>query len=133
MSLLCRNIFSKLERCVGIASRFSTVAENQVPQTEKVEPIISTTKTIENGKFFHVPRQVWLDSLKTIPDKKIGIVSLHPDIFAAQPRLDIIHENIRWQRMYKFVVCYCFFFISRILFLCTYIINNILSITQINL
>ncbi|XP_033225294.1 39S ribosomal protein L4, mitochondrial [Belonocnema kinseyi] len=103
MSFLCRNIFSKLERCVSIASRFSTFAENQVPQAEKIEPIISTTKTIENGKFFHVPRQVWLDTLKTIPDKKLGIVFLHPDIFAAQPRLDIIHENIRWQRMYKFV------------------------------
>ena len=114
MSLFCRNIFSKLERCVSIASRFSTLAENQVSEIEKIEPIISTTKVIENGQFFHVPRQVWLESLKTIPDKKLGIVSLHPDIFAAQPRLDLIHENIRWQRMYKYVVSHQFVSISRI-------------------
>ncbi|XP_051174879.1 39S ribosomal protein L4, mitochondrial [Leptopilina boulardi] len=103
MSLLYRNIFNKLGRCVNITSRFCTVVENQCLEREKFEPRISVTEAIESGKFFHNPRQVWIESLKTIPGKKFGIAHLHPDVFAAQPRVDIIHENIRWQRMFRFV------------------------------
>ena len=107
MSFLCRNILSKLEKCVSVVSRFSTISENQIEaQKERVEPIISTTEAIEKNQFFYKPRQVWLESLKTIEAKKLGLVYLHPDIFAAQPRVDIIHENIRWQQVYRYVVSY---------------------------
>lgn len=103
MYFFCRNIFSRINNCASIVSRFSTLAESQVQEVGKVEPVISITKAIKDGNFFHKPRQVWVESLKTIPDKKLGIAHLHPDVFAAQPRVDIIHENIRWQRMYRYV------------------------------
>lgn len=49
------------------------------------------------------PRQAWLENLDTIECKKLGIVELHPEIFAQNPRIDIIHENVQWQKMYRFV------------------------------
>jgi len=49
------------------------------------------------------PKQAWLETLSTAEDKKLGIVNLHPDVFATYPRLDILYENIRWQQMYKHV------------------------------
>lgn len=36
-------------------------------------------------------------------DEMRGIMKLHPKIFAATPRMDIIHLNIEWQRKYRFV------------------------------
>lgn len=104
MSFLCRGIFTKLGKYVNTTPRFSTIVDNQCFDAEKIEPRISLTEAIKSGNFFHKPRQVWIESLKTIPEKKLGISYLHPDVFAAQPRVDIIHENIRWQRMFRFVV-----------------------------
>lgn len=115
MSFLYRNIFSKLGRCVSTTSRFSTSIENQCLETEKIEPIISVTEAIKNSNFFHKPRQLWIESLKTVQKEKLGIVHLHPDVYAAQPRVDIIYENVRWQRMYRFVVSLLFKIINNYL------------------
>lgn len=52
---------------------------------------------------YQKPRQVWLENLNTIDEKKLGLLDLHPDIFAAQPRIDIIHQNVRWQSLYRYV------------------------------
>ena len=32
------------------------------------------------------PKQAWLESLATVDDEKLGLVDLHPDIFATFPR-----------------------------------------------
>jgi len=37
------------------------------------------------------------------PRKKLGLVTLHPEIFAMKPRVDILWQNIRWQKMYQHV------------------------------
>ncbi|KAJ8683669.1 hypothetical protein QAD02_019461 [Eretmocerus hayati] len=68
-----------------------------------VEPIISSQQYLDEKNFFIPPRQVWLENLDSVQEKKLGLVTLHPEIFAAQPRIDIIHENVRWQRLYRFV------------------------------
>lgn len=49
------------------------------------------------------PRQVWLETLETIDEKKLTILELHPDIFAQAPRIDLIHQNVRWQANYRYV------------------------------
>jgi large subunit ribosomal protein L4 len=49
------------------------------------------------------PQQIWIEDLMT-SERKIGLITLHPDVFRAQPRLDIIYENIIWQRLYRHVV-----------------------------
>ncbi|XP_011496008.1 PREDICTED: 39S ribosomal protein L4, mitochondrial [Ceratosolen solmsi marchali] len=53
------------------------------------------------GKFYIRPRQVWIEDLVT--EKKVGLISLHADIFGTYPRIDIIHENITWQRLYRHI------------------------------
>lgn len=52
---------------------------------------------------YRTPRQVWLENLDTIDEKKLGILELHPEVFAANPRIDIIHQNVRWQSLYRYV------------------------------
>ncbi|KAF5283726.1 hypothetical protein FQA39_LY17223 [Lamprigera yunnana] len=52
---------------------------------------------------YQKPRQVWLENLDTIDEQKLGLLDLHPDIFAATPRIDVIHQNVRWQTLYRFV------------------------------
>uniref|UniRef100_D3TQB8 Large ribosomal subunit protein uL4m n=1 Tax=Glossina morsitans morsitans TaxID=37546 RepID=D3TQB8_GLOMM len=48
-------------------------------------------------------RQVWIENIDDVQERKLGIIELHPDVFATQPRVDVIHENIEWQRKYRFV------------------------------
>lgn len=43
--------------------------------------------------------------MDTVEEEKLGLIDLHPEVFAERPRVDIIHENARWQQMYRFVVC----------------------------
>lgn len=54
---------------------------------------------------YEAPRQVWIENFDTIDEQKLGIMDLHPDIFAEMPRIDVIHQNVKWQRLYKWV-CY---------------------------
>lgn len=49
------------------------------------------------------PRQVWLENMDTIDEKKLSILELHPEVFAANPRIDLIHKNVQWQIQYRFV------------------------------
>ncbi|CAD5119843.1 DgyrCDS8425 [Dimorphilus gyrociliatus] len=46
-------------------------------------------------------KQAWLETLSIINDKKLGIVDLHPDIFATFPRIDVLWWNTHWQSRYK--------------------------------
>lgn len=48
-------------------------------------------------------RQAWIENIDTAEEQKIGLIELHPDIFATQPRVDVIQENIEWQRKYRYV------------------------------
>ncbi|CAG9113834.1 unnamed protein product [Plutella xylostella] len=49
------------------------------------------------------PREVWIENLDTIEEKKLGLMELHPSVYAASPRIDIIHNNVTWQKKYRWV------------------------------
>ncbi|XP_013187128.1 large ribosomal subunit protein uL4m [Amyelois transitella] len=49
------------------------------------------------------PREVWIENLDSIEEKKLGLFELHPDVYAAVPRIDIIHNNVVWQKKYRWV------------------------------
>uniref|UniRef100_A0A2A4K4C4 Large ribosomal subunit protein uL4m n=1 Tax=Heliothis virescens TaxID=7102 RepID=A0A2A4K4C4_HELVI len=49
------------------------------------------------------PREVWIENLDTIEEQKLGLFELHPSVYAAPPRMDIIHQNVVWQRKIRFV------------------------------
>ncbi|KYM80382.1 39S ribosomal protein L4, mitochondrial [Atta colombica] len=95
-------IVSKLQRVTCPPLRYCMTVENQV-KIEDIVPIISEIQYDDENNFYQKPRQVWLENLNTIEEKKLGLVTLHPHIYAAAPRIDIIHQNVRWQRMYRWV------------------------------
>ncbi|XP_023029180.1 mitochondrial ribosomal protein L4 [Leptinotarsa decemlineata] len=91
------NITSKFRSCacVGIARSCSTAL---LTNEKIIEP-----RTITFPSKYQKNRQVWLESLDTIDERKLGLLELHPKVFAVNPRIDIIHQNARWQTMYRFV------------------------------
>ncbi|KAB0794348.1 hypothetical protein PPYR_11187 [Photinus pyralis] len=64
----------------------------------KIEP-----RALQFPPKYQKPRQVWLENLDTIDERKLSLLDLHPDIFASNPRIDIIFQNVRWQSLYRFV------------------------------
>ncbi|XP_011158267.1 39S ribosomal protein L4, mitochondrial isoform X3 [Solenopsis invicta] len=103
MSMLFRRIVNKLQRAAACPAslKYCTSLENGA----KVEyaPIISKIRYDDESSFYQKPRQVWLENLNTIEEKKLGLVTLHPHIYATAPRIDIVHQNVRWQKMYRWV------------------------------
>lgn len=66
------------------------------------DPTTSPRQLLFPSKYLK-PRQVWLETLDTIDEKKLAILELHPDVFGQMPRIDVIHKNITWQRNYRYV------------------------------
>lgn len=50
-----------------------------------------------------LPRQVWIEGMETVDVHRKGIMELHPSVFATTPRIDVIHQNVLWQKNYKWV------------------------------
>ncbi|XP_017287647.1 39S ribosomal protein L4, mitochondrial [Kryptolebias marmoratus] len=46
------------------------------------------------------PVQTWVETLEK-DSEPLGLTELHPDVFVAPPRLDILHSIEVWQRNYK--------------------------------
>ncbi|XP_072744314.1 large ribosomal subunit protein uL4m [Anoplolepis gracilipes] len=107
MSMIFRKIVNKLQKttCQTLKlSKYCTIVENQT-KAEDITPIISKIQYDDATNVYQKPRQVWLENLDTVEEKKLGLITLHPHIYAAAPRIDIIHQNVQWQRMYRWV-CY---------------------------
>jgi len=103
MSMILRRLVDKLQGISYQTLKYCTIVENQ-RKIEDVAPIISKIQYKDENVLYQNLRQVWLENLDTIQEKKLGIVTLHPQIYAATPRIDIIHQNVKWQRLYRFVV-----------------------------
>jgi len=110
--MILQKIVNRLQGISYQTLKYCTIVENQ-KKVEDVVPIISKIQYDDEDTLYQKPRQVWLENLDTIQGKKLGLVNLHPHIYGAIPRIDIIHQNVRWQRLYRFVVCimYCTFYI----------------------
>lgn len=49
------------------------------------------------------PRLAWVENMDTIERRRVALVELHPDVFAVQPKLHLIHQNVQWQKKYRYV------------------------------
>ncbi|KAK7504173.1 hypothetical protein BaRGS_00004477 [Batillaria attramentaria] len=67
---------------------------------ERPLPVI-TSRKLNYPEPYLPPKQAWLESLQTHEDQKLGLIDLHPLIFGVYPRIDVIHQNIVWQRTYR--------------------------------
>ncbi|XP_046823989.1 39S ribosomal protein L4, mitochondrial [Vespa crabro] len=94
-----RNVFNNLHKRCFQTLKYSTTIESNI---EEFKPIIDI-RSYDSDRYFHKSREVWLENLDTVEEKKLGLINLHAEIFAAQPRVDIIHENVKWQRLYSYV------------------------------
>ncbi|KAL6449092.1 hypothetical protein ACFW04_000655 [Cataglyphis niger] len=106
MSMIFRRIINKLQRttCQTLNKQYCTIVENKT-KAEDITPIISKIQYDDEINIYQKPRQVWLENLNTVEEKKLGLITLHPHVYATAPRIDIIHQNVRWQQMYRWV-CY---------------------------
>lgn len=74
--------------------------EFEVPE----KPIISVKDYKDEDRFYSPPREVWIENMDTIKERKVGLATFHPLVYGHQPRIDVIHENVVWQRKYRWVV-----------------------------
>ncbi|XP_041840209.1 39S ribosomal protein L4, mitochondrial-like [Melanotaenia boesemani] len=49
------------------------------------------------------PVQTWVDTLGRKDSEPLGLAQLHPDVFAVQPRLDVLHSVEIWRPLAKSV------------------------------
>lgn len=75
----------------------------ETPEDKRTVPLV-TSRKLEFLPKSKTPKAAWLENLDTVEEKKLGILDLHPDVFGQMPRIDIIHENVQWQTLYKRVV-----------------------------
>ncbi|XP_069118432.1 large ribosomal subunit protein uL4m-like [Argopecten irradians] len=65
-------------------------------------PII-TSRKIEYPNKYLPPKQAWVETLSSVEDQKYGMVDLHPEVFGTYPRLDVLQQNVKWQRLYRHI------------------------------
>lgn len=65
-------------------------------------PIVVRAPAQFQNKYI-APRQAWIENFDTIERQNLGLMELHPFVFAATPRVDIVHLNVIWQRKYRYV------------------------------
>ncbi|KAG8223488.1 hypothetical protein J437_LFUL004956 [Ladona fulva] len=96
-----------LGRISSVPSRFeklctsASLTGDSLPT--KSEEIFRSSAEFKFPHPYQKPRQAWVESISKHEDEKLGIIDLHPDIFGAHPRIDIIHRNVIWQYKYKYV------------------------------
>ncbi|XP_078037207.1 mitochondrial ribosomal protein L4 [Augochlora pura] len=103
MSIIIRNIITRLQTCTQQSLKFCTVVVKEQTTDPEPAPIISKKSYRDERFLYQKQRQTWLENLDTVVRKKLGLVYLHPDVYAAAPRVDIIHENVKWQTLYRHV------------------------------
>ncbi|CAO1369341.1 unnamed protein product [Diamesa serratosioi] len=57
----------------------------------------------EDLNSFQEQKEIWIENFDTEDEQKLDLMLLDPKVFGATPRIDIIHQNIEWQRKYRFV------------------------------
>lgn len=92
-------------RCLTTGSTPSIPIEDRSEIKRVTDPNDSPIPAVPQREIECLPHlvkpQAWLESLKTRESNKLGIIDLHPDVFATFPRIDILQRNIQWQKVYK--------------------------------
>lgn len=99
MSILI-NALKRLQISFISQSRILSTASNAPASNSNLQ---ITKKEWQFPPEYTKPREVWVENLDTIEENKLGIFELHPMVYAATPRIDIIHQNVLWQRNYRWV------------------------------
>ncbi|CAH8434299.1 unnamed protein product [Heterobilharzia americana] len=121
LTMYGRNFF-----CINSITRYASSRSFEVPRTnvkrdniqsKPIEKPVMTSRKLEPPVYCSVarsPRLTWLETLKPFSlsesspsEGLIGMIDLHPDIFAVFPRIHLIHKNLYWQAHYRLVDWRC--------------------------
>ncbi|BFZ12025.1 hypothetical protein BsWGS_15064 [Bradybaena similaris] len=81
----------------------SEPAEDFVTAFPAVETPLMTSRTLRFPVEHTYPRLAWVESMDSLQGTRLGMLDLHPDVFAIYPRIDILHKNVHWQKMYRHI------------------------------
>lgn len=106
-----RNLVCRLIRPPSFprsVARFSSVQETNPDEASDASPHYYNTPMIVERKLEFPTkdgrsRKAWVENIDSIEERKLGMIDLHPEIFAAKPRIDMIWINARWQMNYRSV------------------------------
>lgn len=73
------------------------------PVQTVTEHVANTVAKVSASASYRDQRQVWVENVNSIEQRNVNLKELDPEVFAAPPRIDIIHQNVKWQRNYRFV------------------------------
>lgn len=114
----CRCLLSTQPKLLIISSRrhksdnFSdiSVVSDENPKISEASRFESPSHLDNRDDFFakYPPlnpsssREAFVETLSRVEDDSSNhILKLHPDIWAVRPRLDLLNDNLEWQRLYK--------------------------------
>lgn len=104
MTSLLINVFKRLHLSVTPQIRvLSTANSTAISNIDTTDTLSVTKKDWKFPPVYTKPREVWIENLDSIEEEKLGLFELHPSVYAATPRIDIIHRNVIWQRKYRWV------------------------------
>ncbi|KAK3929449.1 39S ribosomal protein L4, mitochondrial [Frankliniella fusca] len=92
--------------CVQAAHRLSTTTESSPSEVEQYSsdgfpPPVVLSRNLEFPTNDGRKRMAWVENIDTVQERKLGMIDLHPDIFAVPPRIDVIWNNVHWQKLYR--------------------------------
>ncbi|XP_063702016.1 large ribosomal subunit protein uL4m [Culicoides brevitarsis] len=97
------NLVRQFSRALVISSReCSSLAGSRGQNTLHAENQALMAK-VAASTCLRAPRQIWVENIDTPEQKNLELIEVHPDVYATMPRVDLIHENITWQRKYRYV------------------------------
>ncbi|KAL7051344.1 hypothetical protein ACKWTF_004433 [Chironomus riparius] len=93
----------------NIINSFIKIPSTRLFVTAPTASIVTQSSSLSNAleryksPLVTEPREVWLENIDTEETQRLGLMALHPEVFADTPRIDIVQRNVHWQRLYKFV------------------------------
>uniref|UniRef100_T1IQR4 Large ribosomal subunit protein uL4m n=1 Tax=Strigamia maritima TaxID=126957 RepID=T1IQR4_STRMM len=84
-----------------LSSSELTVPKTEIPNKDLLATSNITCRELIRPPKFSQKRYAWVVNLDTIEEKKQGMIDMHPTIWGAFPRLDLLQLNMHWQLLYR--------------------------------
>lgn len=96
-------LIQRFSKTLTLTPRFYSQNVTAAASSSNVTPI-NIARTLDGVEDpFRIPRQVWVENIDTTDEQKLELLELNPLVYGTMPRIDIIHQNVVWQRKYRWV------------------------------
>ncbi|RWS12212.1 39S ribosomal protein L4-like protein [Dinothrombium tinctorium] len=84
------------------------ISQSTLEESKNVDSVLSVPtffkRDLQNTELFNKnitpPREAWLENFDSLERRKLNVIELHPKVFGAFPRPDLIQLNHWWQTRY---------------------------------